>query len=125
MKNPRLILTLLIAFVLAPSVFADKTDLADDKYVENSEFDFKLEAKEIAGNRAKTRVFELSAPQSGNYTLICFVDGHFFKREAIELPGRYSLSARGLSAGAHKITLQVVDANGRVGGARVEITVEK
>lgn len=119
------LLAFITSFAMAFPVLAEKTDITNDTYVEKSEFDSKLEVKETAGNRAKTRVFELSGPQSGNYTLVCFVDGNFFKRTAIELPGRYSLSARGLTAGAHKITLQAIDASGRVAGARVEITVEK
>ena len=74
---------------------------------------------------SKVRVFEISAPQAGQFTLLCFVDGKFFRRESAKLPGKFSLSVRGLSNGTHKVTLQAVDANGRVGRSAQDVTVGK
>ena len=66
---------------------------------------------------------KLAAPEPGAYTLLCFVDGKFFRREPIRLSGRYAFNTRGLAPGTHRITLQVVDASGRVGSAPQTLTI--
>ena len=108
-------LVLAVFLPLAPPVWAAKTDLAREHYVEKSETDFTLTVKDASEAGGKVRVFAISAPQSGDFTLLCFVDGKFFRRVLARLPGKYSLSIRGLSRGAHQVTIQVVDESGRVG----------
>ncbi|HYT61737.1 MAG TPA: hypothetical protein VEL06_16285 [Haliangiales bacterium] len=116
-------LLLAVAFLAPPPVRAEKTDLARESYIENSEVDFTLTVKDASAAGGKVRVFEVSAPQSGDFTLLCFVDGKFFRREPAKLPGKYSLSVRGLSKGTHKVTIQVVDKNGRVGRFTQDVVV--
>ena len=105
--------------------WADKTDLAKETYVEASETDFALTVKATEPAGRKVRKFELSAPQPGAFTLLCFVDGKFFRREAIRLPGFYLLSTRGLAVGTHRVTLQVVDSSGRIGSAQQTVETGK
>jgi hypothetical protein len=114
----------LSAVLLTPTlVAAEKTDLARENYIENSEVDFALTVKAASEAEGKVRAFAVSAPQAGEFTLLCFVDGKFFRREPARLPGKFSLSVRGLSSGTHQVTLQAVDANGRVGRSTQDVVV--
>ena len=104
---------------------ADKTDLSKEKYVEASEADFAISLKVTGGEKDNVRVFEVAAPTTGTYTLLCFVDGRCWANEKVELPTKYSLSVRGLTPGKHKVTIQVVDKSGRVGSKSHQVTRAK
>jgi hypothetical protein len=120
---------LLIAFLslVFVEVRAGKTRLESETYVENSEVDFKLEAEDITTPRQSRtmRVYKLSAPelQPGEHDVLQFVDGRFFRREKIHVPGRLTVSIRGLAPGSHRLVIQVVDGAGRVGSVIRNIEV--
>jgi hypothetical protein len=123
--NTTLALVLTAGLLAVCPVHAEKSDLAREKYVEASDTDFILTVKLANENDRKTRQFELAAPTTGAFTLLSFVDGKFFKREKITLPGTYVLSVRGLAPGSHKVTIQTVDKDGRIGSVNRTITTEK
>jgi len=106
----------------AADPLAEKTDLARDLYVEESKTDFTLEAKAGVTRSPKVRMFNLSAPASGPFTILCFLDGKISSQQKLELPGAFKLNVSGLAPGSHRLTLQSVDAAGRVG--RVTQTIE-
>lgn len=105
-------------------VQAEKTDLPKEVYVERSEVDFELGVKDVtpARRNASMRLYEFTGVGPGEHTILVFVDGKFFRRDKLRVPGRHALSLRGLEPGPHRVTLQVVDAAGRVG--RVSRSVE-
>jgi hypothetical protein len=92
-----------------------KTDLARDVFVENSTTNFVLTAK-AAQVTGKNKVgFDLSAPVPGGYTVVCFIDGKPWKPATFSSPGTFELSTRGMPPGSYRITLQLIDSQGRVG----------
>jgi len=100
-----------------------KTNPAQDVYVENSVTNFVLVAKIAPAEGKSVTAFELSAPEAGAYTLICFIDGKQFKQEKFKIPGTFKLSTRGMLPGSHRITLQLVDAAGKVGSRTQQIEI--
>jgi hypothetical protein len=116
MKTIIPILLGLVTWAVTPA-WAQKTDLATERYVEMSETDFVLKVKVVPSTNRKVVVFEVSAAQEGAHTLLCFVDGKFWTRKSVTLPTKYSLNVGGLAAGSHRVTLQAVTAAGKVGSA--------
>ena len=121
--KPVCCLILGVVWWAAQPAWADKTDLAKDHYVEASDTDFVLTVKPVGDAAGKVRSFSVAAPDAGVFTLLCYVDGQFFRRQSIRLPGRYSFNTRGLVPGRHRVTLQVVDAGGRVGSSPQTIVI--
>ena len=113
MRTTFLILWALAAWAGTPA-WAQKTDLASERYLEASKSDFDLTVKVTAGANKKVVVFEVAAPAAGPHTLLCYVDGKFWTRKQVNLPAKYPLNVSGLAPGTHRITLQAVDASGRV-----------
>jgi hypothetical protein len=111
------------AALVAADPPAEKTDLARDLYVEQSKTDFILEASAGTSRSPKVRVFNLSAPGSGAFTVLCFLDGKISSQQKLELPGAFKLNVSGLAKGSHRLTLQTVDAAGRVGRATQTLEV--
>jgi hypothetical protein len=117
-----------LALALAVSVFGmlltgtapaaeTKTDLTRDVFVENSTTNFVLTVK-AAQVTGKNKVgFDISAPAPGDYTVVCFIDGKPWRPAKFTSPGTFELSTRGMPPGSYRITLQLVDSQGRVGSA--------
>ena len=124
MKEVLIIVAVAMVFA-AQLISAEKTDLEKEIYVESSVTNFALNVKVSAPADGKTRVFEVTAPPAGPCTLLCFVDRQFWTRSVIDLPGKYSLNVRGLAPGTHRVTIQVVDRNGRVGSSSHSIVKDK
>lgn len=116
---------LLLWEVCTAQTNAIKTDLARDVFVEYSQTDFQLGMTNRPGGSRAVTVFDLTAgAELGPCTLVCFIDGKLWRTQPFSLPGEYSLNLRGLSAGEHRITLQVINTEGRVGSATQLISTE-
>lgn len=104
---------------------AGETKTAPDRdvFVEHSTNELALTAKASPPGSDSVVTFDFSGPGAGKYTLVCFIDGRVFKQEPLTLPGSFKLSVRGMASGTHKITLQLVDADGRVGSHTQQIQV--
>lgn len=125
----RIILTcLVLAFspaLVEHALAADtKTAPARDVFVENSTTDFILTAKAARGSGKSKLAFDLSAPVTGDYTLVSFIDGKPWKPAKFTSPGTFELSTRGMAPGSYRVTLQLVDAQGRVGSATQTIRLK-
>jgi hypothetical protein len=109
-----------------PAAFAaeQKTDLTREVYVEQSGTNFHLAVKIGASRSPKVRVFELSAPVEGKYTLLCFIDGKIWSQQKIDLPGQFKLNTSGMASGSHRVTVQAVDASAQVGRVTQTIKVD-
>lgn len=120
-----LLLMCLVLWIDAPTARAEKTRLETEAYVENSDTDYLLVAQDVTSERQarRVRVFQFPSLQPGSYTVLVFVDGRFFRREKLVLPGRYPLSIRGMSPGRHRVTLQVVGGDGRVGSVTKQLEI--
>ena len=127
MKILLLICAVACSIVTLAKAAPTKTKLSksDEAVVESSETDFILSMISRLDESGQVRVFELSAPQPGRFTLLCFINGTVCRRDEIDLPGKYQFGLRGLAPGEYRITLQVVDANGRVGHATERIHINK
>jgi hypothetical protein len=119
-------LTLVFGFVLAGKAPAEetKTDPRRDVFVENSTTNFVLGAKPGPSSSRGRVAFDLSAPQSGDHTLVCFIDGKLLKTSRFVSPGIFELSTRGMAPGSYRVTLQLVDPQGRVGRHTQRIRVK-
>lgn len=111
------LLTLALGLVLAGNTLAaeKKTDPARDVFVENSTTDFTLTAKPARVSGKNKVAFDLSAPDPGDYTLACFIDGKPWKQVKFKSPGTFELNTRGIAPASYRITLQLIDSRGRVG----------
>lgn len=118
-----LTLPILLAVLASAPASADRTRLESENYLETSDVDFTLGVKDVTPVRqaAALRVFELTGMSKGEHTVLVFVDGEFFRRQQVRLPGRYPLSLRGLAPGTHEVTLQVVESGGRIASARQKV----
>jgi len=76
-----------------------------------------LSLKAVPSANKAVVVFEVSGPQTGTHTLLCFIDGKFWTRQSVTLPAKYSLNVSGLAPGDHRVTLQAVNPSGKVGSA--------
>jgi len=92
-----------------------KTDPSHDVFVENSTTNFVLAAKSAQVTGKNRLGFELSAPTPGDCTVVCFIDGKFWKAAEFTSPGTFELSIRGMPPSSYRITLQLIDSQGRVG----------
>ena len=101
----------------------EKTDLAEEVYIETSATDFKLDLTPVQENRKHVVGFRLSADAKGEFTVLCFIDGSLWAEKRMALPGTYRLNTRGMKPGEHRITLQAVDARGRVGSGTRAVRV--
>lgn len=125
MKTAVLILAVLAAVTPGAVLAGEKTDLAKEIYVENSETNFALKATHTVAAKGQVHEFKLSAPAQGAYSLLCFVDGRLWSLKAMNLPGTYKLTTRGMVPGTHRVTLQAVDAGGQIGSTVHTITSKK
>src|SRR5436190_3012326 len=73
-----------------------KTDLKRDVYVESSQTDFALTVKADSSTSKQIVVFQISAPNVGAYSLLCFLDGRIWSQSSTNLPGEFKLNTRGL-----------------------------
>lgn len=117
MRTPLILIVGAALWAGLPAVLADRTDLVREHFIESSETDYTLTLKATGRAASNVRAFEVVAPEPGAYTLVCFVDGHYFRSEKRTLPGTYALTVRGLSPGSHRVTIQAVDSQGRIGSA--------
>jgi hypothetical protein len=102
-----------------------KTDPSHGIFVENTTTNFALVGNLTWSVNKYVAVFELSAPTAGDYTLVCAIDGKVWKEEkTFKIPGTFRLNTRGMVSGSHRITLQVVDADGGVGSWTKNIDVK-
>ena len=106
---------LLVAALTSASAGPGKTDLAKENLVEDSTPDFVLGSTNSVSVVDHVITFDLSPPAAGKFTVLCYVNGKVFERKEMNLPGTYSVSMRGLSPGNHKVTVQAIDSQGRVG----------
>ncbi len=112
-------LTISFGWALTGSALAadTKTDLRRDVILENSTTNFVLSAKLASTSDSKKASFDVSAPDAGDYLLVCFVNRKPLKPVKFKSPGNFELSTRGLAPGSYRITLQLIDSQGRVGSS--------
>jgi hypothetical protein len=117
--NKAIVSLLLLGFcclvIGTASAAETKTDPSRDVFVENSTTNFVLTAKSPQPLGRKGLGFELLAPDPGVYTVVCFIDGKPQKPAKLTLPGIFALNTRGMAPGPYRITLQLIDSQGRVG----------
>jgi hypothetical protein len=101
-----------------------KTDPAHDVFVENSATDFVLAVKAPQASGKNRLGFAVSAPDSGDYTVVCFIDGKSLKPTRFTSPGTFELSTRGMPPGSYRVTLQLIDSKGRVGSNTQTVRVK-
>ena len=106
---------LLLAALPSANAAPGKTDLAKENLVEDSAPDFVLGSTNSVSVVDHVMTFELLPPAVGKFTVLCYINGKVFERKEMNLPGTYSVSMRGLSPGNHKVTVQAIDSQGRVG----------
>jgi hypothetical protein len=129
MKNLLLVICLGVAglwpaWAQSPSAPPARTDLAKDVYVESSPSDFRLEMTAAASPSSQVKAYLLTVAEKGEYKLLSFVDGKMMRLESVKLPGEFKLSIRGLVPGKHRLTLQAITADGRLGCASQSIQIE-
>jgi hypothetical protein len=126
MKTRILIPFLLAGLVPAFSAVAaeTKTDLARDVFVENSTTNFVVTASPPHQAGKATVAFDISVPTPGSFKLVCFVDGKPAKPVEFTAPGTFVLTTRGLAPGEYRVTLQLIDRQGGVGGITTTLRVQ-
>ena len=62
--------------------------------------------------------------RAADYTVVCFIDGKSWKPTRFTSPGTFELSTRGMPPGSYRVTLQLIDANGRVGSNTQTVRVK-
>jgi hypothetical protein len=112
------------AWAQTPDIPPTRTDLAKDVYVESSPSDFRLEMATAASASNQVKAYRLTVEDKGEYKLLSFVDGKVMRLESVKLPGAFKLSVRGLMPGKHRLTLQAIAADGRLGCASQEFQIE-
>jgi len=121
----RTLLVFLLTVTLATSGYAaeTKTDLGREVFVEESVTDFVLTMKPSLDKRSRVYTMRLSAPFKNTTTLVCFVDGKLWQHMQFQMPGTYRLNLRGLKPGKHRVTIQAVTTDARVGRATSQVEV--
>lgn len=98
-----------------------KTDPAREVFVENSVTNFTLAAETTFNRKLSTYEMNLSTSFEGVVTLVCFVDGKLWQHMPFQMPGTYRLNLRGLKPGQHRVTIQAVTPDGRVGRTTTQV----
>jgi hypothetical protein len=93
-------------------------------FVENSATDFMLAVKAPQASGKNRLGFAVSAPDPGEYAVVCFIDGKSWKPTRFTSPGTFELSTRGMPPGSYRVTLQLIDSNGRVGSNTQTVRVK-
>jgi hypothetical protein len=115
MKTNRLLaITLCLGFGACEVTLAQakKTELKKEAFVEKTTTDFVMSLGKADVSAKKVITWHLAAPSAGDYTLICFLNGSLLSRTQFKSPGDFKLNLRGTGAGSHRITIQLVDAQG-------------
>ena len=85
--------------------------------MESSPSDFLLEMMAVVSSARQIKAYQLTVADKGQYTLVSFLDGKVMRLESVKLPGLFKLSTRGLAPGKHRLSVQAVAADGRLGCA--------